>query len=83
MDVDELMKDVKAEASFAQEWVLYDDAFLKHIEGNWAEVVENLTRVEGYPTVVIYEKLEKIDEYKGESFKIKPDDLDRIVKETI
>ena len=65
------MKDVKAEAKPEKEWVLYDDNYLRNIPGNWTEIVGNMSRLRAYPTVLIYERLEAIDEHNGESFNIK------------
>ena len=70
------MKNVKAEAEPDKEWVLYDDSYLKHVKGNWKEIVENMSRVNAYPTILLYEKLAAADDYNGDSFKIDEKDLD-------
>ena len=77
------MKEVDAEATHSKEWVLYDDRLVKNVDGNWTEIVENLVRAGGYPTILLYEKLEPTDQHKGEAFQIKEKDLNRIVGDTI
>ena len=78
-----MMKQVKAEVKPDKEWVLYDDRFLSHILGNWSEVVENLSAIGGYPTVLLYERLDAADIHDGSSFEINQQDLELIVKKTL
>ena len=77
------MEDIQTEATFDSEWVFYNDDWLRNIGGNWTEVVESMSAIGAYPTVLLYEKLETTDKYDSNSFKISEQDLDRIVKETL
>ena len=60
------MKDVKVEANGKEEWTLYDDKYLKSMKDNWAEIVRDMSRVNAYPTVLIYESLAVADDHKGD-----------------
>ena len=82
MDLSALLKSVKEEANPENEWVLYDDNYLKPIWGNWAEIVRNMSEVGAYPTVLFYERLEPAEDHSGESFNINVKDVCSIVKKT-
>ena len=71
LDFGKLMKYVSAEAREVLEWICYDDDYLRPIPGNWAEIVEGMSKHGAYPTILIYERLFKSDQHEfGKSFQI-------------
>ena len=84
LDFDRLMKFVSSEAKDDKEWVCYDDDFLKTMQGNWMEIVGDLSRHGAYPTVLLYERLLTTDKHDFDStFPIQKDHLDKIVKKAL
>ena len=67
LDFDRLMKFVSSEAKDDKEWVCYDDDFLKTMQGNWMEIVGELSRHGAYPTVLFYERLLTTDKHVFDS----------------